>query len=456
MPTFRGFCAVLYIGLFFNLCLPVQQGWSGYTTYKCKDGSFNSNCQNYGGYRCVNGAVVNKRDNCDSNNRGGPVLQIRSVCGDGVLDPEEVCDDGEYNSDLEPNACRSDCRRAYCGDYVVDAGEQCDEGTRNSDTLPNHCRTNCKLPVCGDGIFDNGALGDIVFQEECDDGNQINSDGCRNDCKTCLEVNNNLEVTTNTLLCRKIYNVADYGDEGALIVKYPGVTIDCDGATLQGSGVGAGILIKMSNDVTIRNCTIKGYAAGIKAVDSRNLTIPLGTNHLSANTQDIVLDNSTKTMVMEDAQVSNGLPSNITPKQLGAGGETGKDGGTMKANTAHRPSAAAGKPVATSKALPVASPSPIATATQKQVPATVKPPTTSVASGTLVTRGKQTFLRLNVTIAHADVYAGKRRLGRLPGGRQLDITPYLPKARRGELVFHYYDAKGQKTVQTVKVGPSHK
>ncbi|MEO1175267.1 MAG: hypothetical protein AAFX94_24915, partial [Myxococcota bacterium] len=36
-------------------------------------------------------------------------------CGDGNIDDEEECDDGPDNSDTEPGACRSDCRRFCAG-----------------------------------------------------------------------------------------------------------------------------------------------------------------------------------------------------------------------------------------------------------------------------------------------------------------------------------------------------
>src|SRR5690606_11086878 len=56
------------------------------------------------------------------------VAAAGSICGDGVLSGAEVCDDGDGNSDSEPNACRSNCRPATCGDGVVDSGETCDDG----------------------------------------------------------------------------------------------------------------------------------------------------------------------------------------------------------------------------------------------------------------------------------------------------------------------------------------
>ena len=49
-------------------------------------------------------------------------------CGDGVVTPEEACDDGPANSDSVPDACRTNCAQPHCGDLVIDSGEQCDDG----------------------------------------------------------------------------------------------------------------------------------------------------------------------------------------------------------------------------------------------------------------------------------------------------------------------------------------
>ncbi len=84
-------------------------------------------------------------------------------CGDGVLDPDEECDDGDDNNDTAPDACRTDCMQAYCGDGVVDTSEECDDGAGNSDTEPDACRMDCMQAYCGDGVIDTG--------EECDSGN---------------------------------------------------------------------------------------------------------------------------------------------------------------------------------------------------------------------------------------------------------------------------------------------
>lgn len=109
------------------------------------------------------------------------------ICGDGILveyvtvdfsftEPAEQCDDGNTESG---DGCSSDCQLELCGDGVINSGvEECDNGANNGladPTLnPGDCRTDCTLVVCGDGLIES--------QEQCDDGNQDDTDACRNDC----------------------------------------------------------------------------------------------------------------------------------------------------------------------------------------------------------------------------------------------------------------------------------
>ena len=63
-----------------------------------------------------------------------------------------------------------------CGNGVVESAEACDDGAANSDTEADACRTDCTLPVCGDGVIDTGK------GERCDDGNTTPGDGCSATC----------------------------------------------------------------------------------------------------------------------------------------------------------------------------------------------------------------------------------------------------------------------------------
>lgn len=139
------------------------------------------------------------------------VLPEKAVCGDGVTEAGEECDDSNLRSF---DGCSSDClfERGYCGDGtvqlllgeqcepsvhspnlsygcstacrflsslcgngVLDEGEQCDQGLKNSNAPNAYCRTDCGLARCGDRIVD-------AASETCDDGNRLGADGCSASC----------------------------------------------------------------------------------------------------------------------------------------------------------------------------------------------------------------------------------------------------------------------------------
>ena len=97
------------------------------------------------------------------------------TCGDGQLDPFELCDDGNR---IDGDGCTNACQVATCGDGVVFVGsEECDDGNANDE---DDCLSDCTAAVCGDGVVQS----DI---EECDDSNLDEDDACLNDCRlaTC-------------------------------------------------------------------------------------------------------------------------------------------------------------------------------------------------------------------------------------------------------------------------------
>jgi cysteine-rich repeat protein len=123
-----------------------------------------------------------------------------AVCGDGVIEGGEACDDGNTNP---TDSCTNQCQLPVCGDSVVQPPEQCDAAGAATATCDSNCSAafcgdgvanaaageacdsgghtmscdfNCTPPVCGDGIV-NQAAG-----EHCDDGNNNNTDACNNSC----------------------------------------------------------------------------------------------------------------------------------------------------------------------------------------------------------------------------------------------------------------------------------
>jgi fibro-slime domain-containing protein len=123
-----------------------------------------------------------------------------NVCGDSKVTGEENCDDGNH---VAKDGCSADCSTVedgyicgkpgpgscrkivipVCGDGVLDSGEDCDDG--NTATAVDGCTATCTVDagwvcptagsaclqkVCGDGIR--------TPDEQCDDGNLVAGDGC--------------------------------------------------------------------------------------------------------------------------------------------------------------------------------------------------------------------------------------------------------------------------------------
>ncbi len=108
----------------------------------------------------------------------------KPVCGNGILQRGEVCDDGASNQDGVYGACNSTCSgREFCGDGATNGPEQCDNGLNISQYATggvNACAPGCRLPgSCGDGVIQVGI-------EYCDDGAANNNggyDGCKSTCE---------------------------------------------------------------------------------------------------------------------------------------------------------------------------------------------------------------------------------------------------------------------------------
>lgn len=102
-------------------------------------------------------------ENCDGNAEA-------ALCGDGVTDVGEICDDGNT---VAGDGCNSTCDSdETCGNGVLDPGEICDDGNTVSG---DGCNATCTSDeTCGNGILD--------ACEECDDGNTSIGDGCSNIC----------------------------------------------------------------------------------------------------------------------------------------------------------------------------------------------------------------------------------------------------------------------------------
>ncbi len=156
-------------------------------------------------------------------------------CGNGVVDSDEECDDGIAAQSSFCHGCSSDsahvCKNSqpypcptnitgkYCavngvecilisdlyGDGIVSEGfEECDDGNNIDNDGCSKGRvdpgyvclnpgSHCYARACGDGI--------LAYGEECDDGNAVSNDGCNSRCK--LEEGYRCETVDNKSVCTK-------------------------------------------------------------------------------------------------------------------------------------------------------------------------------------------------------------------------------------------------------------
>lgn len=106
---------------------------------------------------------------------GAPTSSAPIVCGNGIVQAFEICDDGNR---IDTDSCKNNCTINFnpqsCGNGVREGTEQCDDGNKdNTDLCTDKC-TNIRQPVCGDGLKEGS--------EQCDDGNRIDTDSCSSSC----------------------------------------------------------------------------------------------------------------------------------------------------------------------------------------------------------------------------------------------------------------------------------
>jgi|GEM_PF-4369879 len=137
--------------------------------------------------------------------QGAPGACVANNCGDGFVAKGESCDDGDGPGCDETCTIIADgyrcsglgagCGVPRCGDGAVDAnlGERCDDGNEvDGDGCNIACQPEpgyvcrifggCFPTLCGDGVIDFDW--ETQTGESCEDGNVLPGDGCDALCKT--------------------------------------------------------------------------------------------------------------------------------------------------------------------------------------------------------------------------------------------------------------------------------
>ena len=203
----------------------LDPGVTGYE--ECDEGENNDDngaCKSDCTLRCGDGVIQAGEEECDDGNQDNTDACTTGCmdarCGDGIVRTDlelgdagyEECDDGNQDN---TDACTTSCKDAICGDGFVRGNdiEFCDTGGVNTGAC-----ARCKPAACGDGIvrtdlepgdagyeecdngrennFDNSACksdctlrcgdGDVDAGEQCDDGNDVDTDACTNGCTEAI------------------------------------------------------------------------------------------------------------------------------------------------------------------------------------------------------------------------------------------------------------------------------
>jgi len=160
---------------------------------ECEYGCENGYCTDEPVPYCGDG-VLNEGEECDDGENNGQVCtpeyngscdycsntceieQIEgSYCGDGILDESyEECDD---SNNIDGDGCSAECeieeQEPFCGNGIIEGNETCDEGENNGIECDNskhdcdYCSSNCKIITLQSE--DDDSDGDSSISVECED-----------------------------------------------------------------------------------------------------------------------------------------------------------------------------------------------------------------------------------------------------------------------------------------------
>ncbi|MEA1908554.1 MAG: right-handed parallel beta-helix repeat-containing protein, partial [Euryarchaeota archaeon] len=99
----------------------------------------------------------------------------------------------------------------------------------------------------------------------------------------CVIPTDDLYINSDTTLCPGFYDIPDVGADGVIIINADGVVLDCNGATINGTGSGYGICNYGFDNVTVKNGNVMNYRIGIQMRTYADYNTIIN-NNLSLNT----------------------------------------------------------------------------------------------------------------------------------------------------------------------------
>ena len=224
--------------------------------------------------------VVDARDNApsipnpdqvDSDADGVGDTADLQICGNGVPEFGEGCDDGNTTNG---DGCDADCIPSGCGNGIPAGAEGCDDGdTENGDG----CDANCTPTGCGNGIATAGEL--------CDDGNATAGDGCEADCTVTVPLSDRRIAATKLSLTRSASGV----EKLVFVSKDPLFFPPIDGASDPANGAPGGLVVEIFSAAQPGGAALlvpagegrPGWTVTDRAIDSYRFTNPDAPNPLS-------------------------------------------------------------------------------------------------------------------------------------------------------------------------------
>ena len=203
--------------------------------------------------------------------------------GDGVLDGDDQCPLSPTGEVVDAFGCA--CSQKICADEDPKTSARCDPDTAACEFLADRD---------GDDVLDSE---DNCRTEYNPTQYDTDNDGTGDQCEI-------LPIDADTTLDGGTYYIHDLDLKGAVVITASGVTLDCNGAIINGTGSGYGIYIPEGiTGVRIEDCTIRGYRYGIYMdTSASNLLV---RNTLESNAFGIVLGASSESTLAENVASSN-------------------------------------------------------------------------------------------------------------------------------------------------------